>query len=1273
MEELLRVLEKMERVPKGMQGKKLLCNYLISVEERQIMKWKQTIQQMPLDQLRALVVKEESGKTRPFEKRKSEAVPCLYPLVRLVLCSFDKTRSYNMKGARLVRVLGRAFCFSDYAIKSVKEFQQSYPPGKPTDSRVSAFVWWANKLGKCSGRDGISVRDFNNSLNNLSKQSDDKGKSQTLTGLRGYNEVVLKWFMRMILKEMKLGLGDKSYRVLHADADAFAMSLVHICLLRQYSAIKKMVVAITANDERTRLVKRMLTAVLNRKDFIDIREHLHRRTTGQSAPLHMFRSFQCMRASRTDMYMVPSLMSVACGDEDAVSAAEAARDCALAHEIRKVDRKTLVSVPRVFAVSVDDSGMSKTTEVEHIARAACLKGKSLCVDMVKDEDDTLAACFIGLKKTGRVNYFFAEHKYDGERALVHVSSDVAQNNSADEAALRKHGLRVGVFTRQGKNYTKKYGHAIVDMLRGRFRHDDAILDGEILAYDSETNSRLDFGSNKTAAKQHQGDDTSSVESSDERAMHLVLMVFDVLRLNGVDLRDAPLVYRRRVLQTLLRPAVHETKNEVQVVDSVAVRSLSEVQSQLHDAILRHDMEGLVLKDPMSPYIQGKCTRWLKVKVDHLGGLSDTFDCVILAACLSDSAKSYRAGLYSKFYVGVRDDRTGHVRYCILGRVGTGYNAKILKQIQASLRGNLRELTPLEREQFRKTGLHIPFLSKLQNSDGVSGDEPWRLLPKDVPHAIVVDPSRAPVMELACFALVESDDPRKVPSCNTCGITFRFPRFRRFRSDKSARDTTPFTDVLRTFRAPHARVSALGKNFEGEEIARRRRAQKECFSDDDDDDDNDEQQLPEQQPPPQDDDSFGVALRKVLKTKSPTDHWEAVVCGVPIDNKTPFSHFNDEQAAALAAASRFASNRSQIMMSKSPHVTLLRNGDVVDIDECSTRGGLQRQQGQQQARQQRITLTALQTLPTEKDAALVMRKHSEEVDLFEYKLCDKDKNVYDIESLIPKHSKILEGLTLCISDPRLALAARLAGAELTLRSSVEGASALVVTKVNCREVEANYEREKRGEAIVAVDASWLHHAVRGTLPDCPADASLEQLQTAARLHLRSRNSLFAVTGDTWCEREFQIFRGVRCCFMIDDESEPEDSIFRWPQRLFQERGGTVTTLPVMRARACHTRGETAERARRFADALFVGRLDEQRRVRQAVAQEELLQYTAARDSSDRKRNLSRNRDNRKSTTATANSSTACKKTSRDEATTTSNTTATPFTVGPPYPLILSMSD
>jgi len=162
-----------------------------------------------------------------------------------------------------------------------------------------------------------------------------------------------------------------------------------------------------------------------------------------------------------------------------------------------------------------------------------------------------------------------EEKVDGYRIVAHK----------DEGA-------VSIVSRQGKDHTARFpelANALASLPGRTF-----ILDGEVAVYDQAHVSRFEW---------------LRARPKDGRATLPVYMVFDVLELDGKNWRPEPLWKRRRVLEELVA-------RERMILP---VRRLSSNGLKAWAQTIHKGYEGMVGKDPESPYVGGRTLSWLKVK------------------------------------------------------------------------------------------------------------------------------------------------------------------------------------------------------------------------------------------------------------------------------------------------------------------------------------------------------------------------------------------------------------------------------------------------------------------------------------------------------------------------------------------------------------------------------------------------------------------------------------------------------------------------------------
>ena len=151
----------------------------------------------------------------------------------------------------------------------------------------------------------------------------------------------------------------------------------------------------------------------------------------------------------------------------------------------------------------------------------------------------------------------------------------------------KDGPTVRLVSRQGKDFTRRFP-GIVAALR-KLEPPSLILDGEVARYDERLISRFEW---------------LRRSPKDEIATPPMFMAFDLLQLDGDDLRSQPLRVRRECLETALdgAPAV-----------LLPVRRLADHGLKAWQQVIEHGYEGLVAKDPESPYVGGRSLKWLKVR------------------------------------------------------------------------------------------------------------------------------------------------------------------------------------------------------------------------------------------------------------------------------------------------------------------------------------------------------------------------------------------------------------------------------------------------------------------------------------------------------------------------------------------------------------------------------------------------------------------------------------------------------------------------------------
>ncbi|HEY6630197.1 MAG TPA: DNA ligase D [Rhizobiaceae bacterium] len=234
-----------------------------------------------------------------------------------------------------------------------------------------------------------------------------------------------------------------------------------------------------------------------------------------------------------------------------------------------------------------------------------------------------------------------EVKFDGYRIQAHVS-----------------GGKVTLFTRKGLDWTAKFGTAIAEALAA-LDCQDAILDGEVAVLS-------DSGVASFSALQ--------AALSAGRTERMLFYVFDLLHLDGEDLRGEPLIERKAKLHKL----VGATEGTSPVLYSE--HFVAPGEAMLTQAC-RMGLEGVVSKRADAPYQSGRSLSWIKSKCT----LRQEF--VILGYVPSTASGR---GLRS-LVVGYNEK--GKLHYG--GRVGTGFSGGTTNDLKKRLDRIATETPPIE--------------------------------------------------------------------------------------------------------------------------------------------------------------------------------------------------------------------------------------------------------------------------------------------------------------------------------------------------------------------------------------------------------------------------------------------------------------------------------------------------------------------------------------------------------------------------------------------------
>lgn len=220
-----------------------------------------------------------------------------------------------------------------------------------------------------------------------------------------------------------------------------------------------------------------------------------------------------------------------------------------------------------------------------------------------------------------------EIKWDGYRALAEI----------DEG-------NVLLYSRNQQSFNERFSPITQALKTIKNR---TVLDGEIVALTPEGRPSFQFLQNYQKA--HQG--------------ALVYYVFDILYLDGYDLRPLPLIQRKEILKNILPSSPH-----IQYCEHIESKGILFFQEAT-----KLQLEGIIAKEKNSPYVERRSRSWLKIKT-HLRQ-----EAIICGFTKPRRSRTY----FGALLLGVYENKK--LKY--IGHTGSGFNQDQLESIH-------KRLTPL---------------------------------------------------------------------------------------------------------------------------------------------------------------------------------------------------------------------------------------------------------------------------------------------------------------------------------------------------------------------------------------------------------------------------------------------------------------------------------------------------------------------------------------------------------------------------------------------------
>jgi bifunctional non-homologous end joining protein LigD len=231
-----------------------------------------------------------------------------------------------------------------------------------------------------------------------------------------------------------------------------------------------------------------------------------------------------------------------------------------------------------------------------------------------------------------------EIKADGYRAQLHVRAD-----------------DIKVYSRTGLDWTDQFSS--IAAAAPKLRADSAVIDGEAVVYGKTGKS--DFQQLRR-------------ELGPRKRKRVRYHAFDLLYLDGYDLRDVAYVQRKRLLERLLNGAPETF---------VFVEQIQADGDAVFEQACKLGVEGVVAKRADAPYRSGRQESWIKLKCRK----SETYPIVAFVEKLGAKPRKI-----ASLYVGRREG--GKLIYG--GKVRTGYTETTARELRERLDPFIRKQSPL---------------------------------------------------------------------------------------------------------------------------------------------------------------------------------------------------------------------------------------------------------------------------------------------------------------------------------------------------------------------------------------------------------------------------------------------------------------------------------------------------------------------------------------------------------------------------------------------------
>ena len=260
-----------------------------------------------------------------------------------------------------------------------------------------------------------------------------------------------------------------------------------------------------------------------------------------------------------------------------------------------------------------------------------------------------------IKETISVDKYQIESKWDGIRSQI-----IKRSNN------------ISIWTR-GEELVNKTFPELIKII-SHFKN-DFVLDGEILIWDENKNRPKNF----SLLQKRLGRKSPSLKI--QKDLPVVFMAYDILEINGKDIRSKILSERRNILEKSFSNLISEDKS---IIGKIKITKLHQISNwidleEVKNSARKSNTEGLVIKDKQSEYVPGrKKGNWWKYKIDPM-----QLDGILIYA---RPGSGKRADLYTDYSFGIWEDN----KLVKFANAYSGLNNEEIRELDKWIRRNTLE-------------------------------------------------------------------------------------------------------------------------------------------------------------------------------------------------------------------------------------------------------------------------------------------------------------------------------------------------------------------------------------------------------------------------------------------------------------------------------------------------------------------------------------------------------------------------------------------------------